>query len=69
MESTAAEFRYALFPVAVDPSSSRSLAARFLVFLLWAVKMSDLECDGRGRPDDVREILLLLPSLESNDES
>ena len=32
------------------PSTSRSLAARFLVFLLWVAKMSDLFFEGRGRP-------------------
>jgi len=32
------------------PSSSRSLAARFFVFLLCAVKMSGLFLEGRGRP-------------------
>jgi hypothetical protein len=36
-------------------SSSRSRRARFLLFLLWAVKRSGLE-EGRARPPDVREL-------------
>lgn len=34
-------------------SSRASLAARFLVFLLWTVKMSDLVFVGRERPVEV----------------
>ena len=35
------------------PSLEMSAAARFLVFLLWAVKMSDFDLEGRARADVV----------------
>ena len=37
----------------VDASEARSARARFLVFLLWTVKISDLDLEGRGRAAEV----------------
>ena len=42
-----------LLPLLSSSSSSRSFAARFLLFLLCALKISALLLEGRGRPGAV----------------
>lgn len=42
-----------IWDAGVEASGVRSARARFLVFLLWTVKMSDLDFEGRGRAAEV----------------